>query len=187
MANVSVQQQAVRQGVKAQPRTPDSSRWRNELTGLGFVLPFLLAYVLFLVWPVILGLRMSFFNWSLVGSGTGQFLGLSNYAEVLRDPAFWSALWHTLIFTVLTTPILVVLSFLLAQLVNRLNKSQWVFRLAFFAPYVLPVSVVVLIWNWIYQPGFGLINGTLSAVGLKEVNWLSQPTTAMISVVLVTV
>jgi multiple sugar transport system permease protein len=64
---------------------------------------------------------------------------------------------------------------------------QWLFRLAFFAPYVLPVSVVVLIWNWLYQPGFGLINSYLVSLGFAEVNWLGQPGVAMVSAVIATV
>ena len=64
---------------------------------------------------------------------------------------------------------------------------QWLFRLAFFAPYVLPVSVVVLVWNWLYQPGFGLINSYLTALGMAEVNWLGQPGVAMLSAVIATV
>jgi multiple sugar transport system permease protein len=64
---------------------------------------------------------------------------------------------------------------------------QWLFRLAFFAPYVLPVSVVVLVWNWLYQPGFGLINSYLTGIGLSEVNWLGQPGVAMVSAVIATV
>ncbi len=85
-----------------------SSR-RTALTGLGFVLPFLIMYALFLLWPIILGLRMSFFNWSLVGKGASDFAGLANYGEALADPAFSTSLWHTILFTIISTPILVVL------------------------------------------------------------------------------
>jgi multiple sugar transport system permease protein len=75
----------------------------------------------------------------------------------------------------------------MALLVSRVSRLQWLFRLAFFAPYVLPVSVVVLVWNWLYQPGFGLINSYLTALGMAEVNWLGQPGVAMLSAVIATV
>jgi multiple sugar transport system permease protein len=96
-------------------------------------------------------------------------------------------MWHTALFTVLSVPPLVLLALGLALLVSRVARLQWLFRLAFFAPYVLPVAVVVLIWNWLYQPGFGLINSYLTSLGLGEVNWLGQPGVAMISVVIATV
>jgi multiple sugar transport system permease protein len=159
----------------------------TDLTGYLFVLPFLIAYGLFLVWPVILGLRMSFFDWSLVGTGTRDFLGLSNFRELFSDPDFWASLWHTILFTLLSTPPLVLLALGLALLANRAVPARWIFRLAFFAPYVLPVSTVALIWVWLYQPGFGLINSYLVSLGLPEVDWLAGENVAMISVVIATV
>ena len=164
----------------------DTAR-RTDFTGYLFVLPFLIAYGLFLVWPVILGLRMSFFDWSLVGTGTTDFLGLANYRELFADPDFWASLWHTILFTLLTTPPLVLLALGLALLANRAVPARWFFRLAFFAPYVLPVSTVALIWVWLYQPGFGLINSYLVSLGLPEVDWLAGENVAMISVAIATV
>jgi multiple sugar transport system permease protein len=119
---------------------------------------------------------MSFFNWSLVGSGTSEFLGLGNYAEALSDPNFWGSLWNTIVFTVISTPILVVLSLALALMVNGISRRvQWIYRLAFFASYTLSVSVMALIWSWMFEPGFGLLNGVLTSLGLPSVNWLTQP------------
>ena len=98
---MSLQQQVARSGVQVQRGsfTKGISRWRNELVGLGFVLPFLIAYTLFLLWPVLLGLRMSFYNWNLAGGGTTDFLGLGNYQELFADPNFWSSLGYTILFT----------------------------------------------------------------------------------------
>ena len=168
-------------------RTARTTGWRSDLAGLGFVLPFLIAYGLFLVWPVIQGFRMSLFNWSLTGSGTDDFMGFSNYRETLQDPNFWSSIWHTILFTLLSTPPLVILSLIFALLANRVVPARWLYRLAFFSPYLLPSSVVALVWVWIYQPGFGLINGYLTRLGLGEVAWLSDANVAMISVVITTV
>ena len=186
---MSLQEQVVQPGVQARrvPRTKGIPPWRKDLVGFGFVLPFLIAYTLFLLWPVLLGLRMSFYNWNLAGGGTSDFRGLGNYQELFGDPNFWSSLWHTILFTVLSTPVLVVLALALALLINRTIPAKWLFRLAFFAPFVLPVTVVVLIWNWLFTPGFGLINSIITAVGLPSVNWLTDPHVAMTSVVIVTV
>jgi multiple sugar transport system permease protein len=164
-----------------------AGRRRTDLTGLLFLLPFLVAYVLFLIWPIILGFRMSFFNWSLVSGAAQKFIGLGNYRELLGDPVFWSSLWHTLLFTILSTPPLVLIALVLAMLVNRVRFAQWFFRFSFFAPFVLPVSVVALIWIWLFQPGYGLINSYLTSLGLGEVSWLTGENVAMITVVIVTV
>jgi multiple sugar transport system permease protein len=159
---------------------------RTDLAGYLFVAPFLIAYVAFLIFPVLLGLRLSFYNSSLV-AGDAQFLGLANYKELFGDPDFWLSLWHTVLFTLLSTPPLVILSLVLALLANRAIPARWFFRLSFFAPWVLPSSVVALIWVWLYQPGFGLINSYLTSLGLPEVAWLAGENVAMLSVVIATV
>nr|BBH85412.1 sugar ABC transporter permease [Thermosporothrix sp. COM3] len=164
-----------------------SARWKNDVIGYAFVAPFLIAYALFVFLPIILGFGMSFFNWSLAGTGKDQFLGLQNYQEALTDPSFWGSLGNTVLFTVISTPLLMVFGLVLALLANMKIPGRWLFRTVVFAPYILPVSAVVLVWNWLYQPGFGLINGMLTAIGLKEVGWLSDPNVAMLSTVIVTI
>jgi multiple sugar transport system permease protein len=167
------------------PRATARRRRRPDRVGWGMIAPFFLVYMLFLLWPIIGALWSSLFDSSL-GVTDGGFRGLGNYGELLSDADFWSAMWHTLLFTLLSTPPLVLLAMGLAMLVDRALPAQWLFRLAFFAPYVLPVSVVVLLFNWMFQPGFGLINGTLTWLGLSEVNWLGSEGTAMFSVVILT-
>ena len=142
-------------------RDPRSSRLAVVFTG-----PFFVLFVLFLFWPVLSALWTSLFDDSLVGGSS--WAGLGNYTELLDDPDFWAAMWHTALFTLLSVPPLVLLPLGLALMVSRVRRLQWLFRLAFFAPFVLPVSVVVLVWNWIYQPGFGLINSYLTSLGLRR-------------------
>lgn len=150
-----------------------------------FSTPFFVLYLLFLLWPIVAAARTSLFDESLVGHSAWR--GLKNYGELLGDSQWWAAMWHTLLFTLLSTPPLVLLALGLALLVSRVSRLQWLFRLTFFAPFVLPVSVVVLIWNWLYQPDFGLINSYLDSLGLGQVNWLGQPFVAMVAVVIATV
>ena len=109
---------------------------------MGFLAPFLILYVLFVIGPAIYGMVMSFFDTSLVKSGLGKFAGLSNYVEAFKSADFWESMWHTVLFTILTTPPLVILSFVFALLAERASHGKWFFRLAFFAPYILPSAVV---------------------------------------------
>jgi multiple sugar transport system permease protein len=126
-----------------------------------FLAPFLLLYLLFIVGPAVYGLVMSF--------------------------DFWSALWHTVWFTILTTPPLIVLALVFALLAERASKARWFFRLAFFLPYILPSAVVALIWIWMYTPALGLLSRTMTALGFAEPNWLGDPDLAMVSLALTTV
>jgi multiple sugar transport system permease protein len=166
-------------------RAPAARVSRAKGVAVLFTAPFFVLFILFLLWPVVAAAWGSLFDDSLVGPASWR--GLENYRELLGDANFWAAMWHTLLFTLLSTPPLVLLALGMALLVNRVTRLQWLFRLSFFAPYVLPVSVVVLIWNWLYQPGFGLINSYLVSLGFGEVNWLGQEGVAMISVVIATV
>ncbi|MFC7328969.1 carbohydrate ABC transporter permease [Marinactinospora rubrisoli] len=154
-------------------------------SGAGFVLPFALVYGVFLVWPTLAGLWSSFFDQSLTGR-PAAFVGTANWSEMLSDPAVWSSLWNTVVFTALSTPPLVLTGLALALLTQRVRRLGWLLRFSFFAPYLLPVAVVTLIWVWLYQPGFGLFNAGLARIGLPEVGWLSDERVAMLAVVVTT-
>ncbi|MER7722797.1 sugar ABC transporter permease [Streptomyces sp. NPDC096323] len=178
-------------GAPAPPRlatTPPAPRRRLSLTGSGglFVLPFLVFFGLFLVWPVVQGLWMSLTDASLTLHDP-EFVGLANYAEAFGDPDVWSSLGNTVLFTVISCVPLVLVALAMALLVHSGLAGQWVWRLAYFAPYLLPVTVVTLIWTWLYQPDIGLGNQVLTSLGLEPVGWLSDESVAMWSVAALTV
>src|SRR5689334_1059770 len=161
---------------------------RDTRIGFLFVLPFLLFYALFLLWPIVLQVFDSFRSTGLNTAASAHSVGLANYRELFSDSDFWNAVWHTIWFTIITTVPLVALGLFLAILANRAIPGRWFFRTAFFAPYVLPSAVVALIWVWIFQPSFGLLNGWLKDVGLSgTTNWLGDTTLAMYAIALATV
>lgn len=166
--------------------SPIPGRKIRQASGFWYVVPFLAAFALFLLWPIVSGLWMSMTNQSLTGAG-GEFTGFGNYAEALGDKVVWQSLGNTAVFTLFTAAPLVVLSFVMAHLVYVGLPGQWLWRLSFFAPYLLPVSVVTALWQWMFQPGFGLVNATLDAWGLKQIGFLNTEGVAMFSVVLVTI
>jgi multiple sugar transport system permease protein len=175
------------------PRADASTREPGVIAGgregrpaAGFLAPFIILYLLFIIGPALYGLLMSFFDTSLVKSGLGSFAGFGNYAEALQSRDFWSSLWHTVWFTILTTPPLVVLSFVFALLADRARYGRWFFRLAFFMPYILPSAVVALIWIFLYTPELGLLQTGLAKIGITAPNWLGDPNWAMPSLAITT-
>ena len=172
-----------------QTATTSASKRRDEgRSGWGLTAPFLIFYVLFLIGPTVYGIIMSFFNSSLEHSGLGGFAGPDNYTQALTSSDFWQSMWHTVLFTLMTTPPLVALALLLAIFTDRLARGRWFFRLMFFAPYVVPSAAMALIWTWLYTPQIGLWDTWLSAVGISNPpNWLADPSWAMASVALATV
>ncbi|MER5634188.1 carbohydrate ABC transporter permease [Streptomyces nitrosporeus] len=171
-------------------RPPAARTVRRAWTehGLVFVAPFLLVYALFLVWPLISGVGMSLTSENITGAG-GEFIGLDNYAEAIRDPEVWSSLWNTVWFTVLSTVPLVVAGLGLALLAHHLRAVQWLWRLSWFAPYLLPSGVVCLLFLYmVYPSDFGLADQLLASVGLEPgIGWLGDERYAMLSVVATTV
>lgn len=170
----------------ASPERPPTARRPVSWAGLWFVLPFAALYAVFLVWPTATGFGYAFTDRSLSGAPVG-FVGFDNWWESLNDPAVWSSFWNTMLFTGLSVPPLVIVGLAMALLTDRARKLGWFLRFSFFAPFVLPVAVVTMIWVWLYQPGFGLINDTLTRLGLSEVGWLSDERVAMVSIVITTV
>ncbi len=170
-------------GTRLESRVP--RRRPASRTGYWFLAPYLFFFGLFLIWPIIYGLWMSLTNRSLVTEGA-ETVGLSNYAEALTDPQMWSSLGNTLFFTVISSVPLVVVSFVMAYLVYTGLKGQWLWRLTFFAPFLLPVSVVTAIWAFLFTNDFGLVNGLLDRMGFSQVGWLSDEHVAMWSIALVT-
>jgi multiple sugar transport system permease protein len=146
-----------------------------------FVAPFLLVYGMFLIWPLVSGLWYSLNETNLAGIDT-EFVGLANYREALGDDAMWDSLGNTLRFTAMVTPMIVVTALGLALLAHHIKHGKWFWRLAFFAPFLLPSAVISDLWRWLYEPDFGLINNAIN----HRTPWLLEPDWAMFSVVLAT-
>jgi multiple sugar transport system permease protein len=173
--------------VATEPDVPRERLRDDTRSATGFLAPFVILYALFVIGPALYGLVMSFFDTSLVKPGLGKFAGFDNYAEAFQSADFWHSMWHTVLFTILTTPPLVILSFIFALLAERASRGRWFFRLAFFAPYILPSAVMALIWIWLYTPGLGLASAAVQKVGFTAPGWLGDPHWAMISISIATV
>jgi multiple sugar transport system permease protein len=173
---------------QAAPRTPalPATRRPPGFLSVGwFTGPYLVAFALFLAIPAAYGLWMSFTDQSLTGRET-SFVGFANYAEALSDSKMWSALGNTLFFTVITTVPLVAVSLAMALLVATGLPGQWLWRLSYFAPFLLTSAVVSAMWLWIFQPGGGLVTGVLEYLGVAEIGWLTEEGVAMWSIAIVT-
>jgi multiple sugar transport system permease protein len=184
---VSTTETAVRPRAGTSASEPPARRRGNGLPAAGFLAPFLVLYLAFIIGPGLYGLVMSFFDTSLVKPGLSSFAGFGNYAEAFQSSDFWSALWHTVWFTILTTPPLIILAFVFALLADRAKHGRWFFRLAFFMPYILPSAVVALIWIFLYTPELGLLDTGLGKLGMVAPNWLGDPNWAMPSLAMTTI
>jgi len=125
-----------------------------------FVAPFLLAFAAFFLFPVAAALAFSFTRWN--GIGAPQFVGLQNYFRLFRDAAFWNALRNTALFSALNVALSASLGLALALFLNQAGRARGWLRTAFFAPSVVSLAVVALVWKLIYNPEFGLLSPHLA-------------------------
>lgn len=159
---------------------------KGALTGIAFILPFFSIYVLFVLYPLIQGFLLSLHKWNLTGAKL--FVGTANYGMILKDALFWTSLKHTLMFVCMSTPCVMVTAFLLALFVNNsLIKKPAIYRIAFFAPMILSVSIVSFLWLFVLQPQTGLVSTFLKTVGVEqEILWFSNPKLVWGSMIVIT-
>lgn len=152
-----------------------------------FLAPTILMMAIFLVYPVIAAFRMSFFDWNLM-SGDRFFIGLKNYGSILTDGAFWISVTNTVKFAALYVFFVIFggLAFSLI-LVNLTERFRKIVSTALFIPVVSSVVAVAIVWKYMYQPRYGLINYALESLNLPPVDWLHDSSVALWSVIIMTV
>jgi multiple sugar transport system permease protein len=150
-----------------------------------FLAPSLIGMLLFIVYPILSSFWLAFQDWNLLSPPI--FNGLDNFKELFADPDFWRALRYTLNFIVLYVPAVFVLGLALALFLNQKLRGIVVVRAATFLPVVASWVVVSLIWKWIFNPQYGLINFALKAVGITGPAWLFEPQTALYAMVITSV
>jgi len=155
---------------------------QKKLAPYIFIAPAVIFFCLLLVYPILFGFLLSFQDWNLLAR-EASFVGLGNYAKALRDPLFRKSLWNTVYYTLMTIPPTVILSLILALMINsRLIRYKSLFRVLYFVPVVTSMVAISFVWKWMYNPRYGLINLALEAVGFTGQSWLSSPTLALPSV-----
>src|SRR5918998_5284376 len=165
--------------------SPARRSWRRYRAGILFVLPAFILYLIFMVYPFFRSIYFSFTSWNGV-TAVKEWVGLANYRELITDNLFWLSLQHTVIWVIVGTIAPIAIGMLLALLLWRRPKGFTLFRTFFFMPQVLSTVVIGIIWNWIYNPIFGILNEVLDAVGLEDLSrgWLGDPDIALYAVLI---
>ena len=172
-----------------EPKAPLSQATRNTLWAWAFILPCFLGLLVFTYIPTIASLGLSFSYWDLLGSP--QWVGLENYETLLNDPLFWKTFGNTWFFVLISGTCEIILGLTLALLLDKALKGQKWFRTAFFMPYITPMVSVAIVWGWVYDPEYGILNALLLQSGLlslltqgQPIAWLYDPNTAMWAIIL---
>lgn len=156
-------------------KTADSDNFQYKL----LILPALIGTLIFIVIPVVFSFSLSFCEWDLLSDV--RFAGLKNYFELLTSPNFALILKNTFVFAISVTLIAVVIPVILAAVLNNKIRGSEFFKTAYFLPFITPMIVIAIIWEWIFDPNFGLLNYLLKA----HINWLYDTKTALFALIIV--
>ena len=157
----------------------------KDWSGLVFILPFLLVYLVILIYPLLRGMSLSMQRVDLFGEGT--FVGLDNYARLFADASFVQAVLNTFALALMIVPLLTVLALALALALNRATRGAAIFRGIFFSSSVLSVTIVTLIWRFVLAPDAGLLGEAAKAMGADPIPFLSHPTWSLWALAITTI
>ena len=149
--------------------------------GLAMVAPTIIGLLILNIVPFFQTIYMSFSKTKAFGAY--EFCGFANYIEMFQTPEFWKATWNSVYFCILTVPIGVFLSLLVAVLLNAKIKGKTVFRAIYFLPMVVAPAAVAMVWKWIFNTEYGIINTLFGA----NVRWLTDPNVVMITCAIVAI
>lgn len=162
-----------------------SGAGRRDWSGLLFVLPFLTAYLVILIYPLLNGMALSFQRVDLFGGG--QFIGFDNYARLFSDGTFIRSILNTFALALMIVPLLTVIALALALALNKATRGAAVFRGIFFSSSVLSVTIVTLIWRFVLAPDAGLLGEAAQAIGAEPIPFLSHPTWSLWALAITTI
>ena len=173
-------------------RHPPHRRWRltanarEAMWGYLFLLPNILGFLVFTLGPVLASLYISLTEWNAITAP--EFVGLAHYGRlVFKDETFRKVLVNTVYFTGVSVPVSAVISLALAILLNQKLRGLLIYRTVYFLPVVSSMVAVALVWQWLYNPEFGLINEFLWSIGLPAPKWLASSAWAMPAVIIMSV
>ncbi|HMA43888.1 MAG TPA: sugar ABC transporter permease [Gemmatimonadales bacterium] len=158
---------------------------RETLAAWGFLAPATLHLVAFSFGPMLFAVYLALHRWSPIEPAR-PFVGLANFVTVASDPLVWISLRNTILYT-LHVPVAMAMALGMALLLRRRSRATRLARTVYFLPYVSSAVAIALVWQWMYHPDFGLLNYLIGLVGIPPVDWLGDPRTALLAVMLVSI
>ncbi|MBU1108632.1 MAG: sugar ABC transporter permease [Candidatus Riflebacteria bacterium] len=150
-----------------------------------YLMPVVTILLIFHVMPIFYSLAVSFYEWDLIGQP--EFIGAGNYMRLFDDPMFYKSLWNTLYYAILSLPLSIISSLVIALLLNNPISAMGLYRTIYFIPVITSINAVAIVWNFIYHPDFGLLNKILAIFSIDPQTWLQDPFWAMPCIIFMSV
>ncbi|MBA1393591.1 sugar ABC transporter permease, partial [Lactobacillus sp. XV13L] len=161
--------------------------WKTTLQAYLYLLPMLLVLLVFCIYPIVQSFLMSIYTKYDFFTNKVGAIGWDNFRYLFADPDFYIALKNTLIFVFGVVPLTIVLSLIIALMLNKLRWFSSLFRTIYFLPFVTSTVAIAMVWNWIYHSNYGFLNYLLGLVGIQPINWLNDPHYAMWALIIMSV
>jgi multiple sugar transport system permease protein len=175
-----------RSRVTWRPRGLTREEWRNLRLGLAFISPWIIGFLCFTLYPMLASLYYSFTDFKILDAP--RWVGLANYMQMFRDPLFWKSLTNTLYLAVIGTPLAVIVALAIALLLNTKGlRGIGLFRTFFFLPVIFPVVAASILWLWLLNPPYGLVNQLLGLVGIHGPGWFYDANWAKNGIILMAI
>lgn len=158
---------------------------KNSKTGLYLVSPTIIGLIMFILFPIIFSFILTFFEWD--GLSDAKYVGFNNYTKLGNDPLFWKSLKITLIYTAITLPINIIVAFVLALLLNKDSWLNQLLRFSFYVPQLISGVPLMLLWLWIFNTKYGLLNNLLSIIGINGPSWFENESCAFIAMIIISI
>ncbi len=171
---------------KQQPVLPKAKKKKPNkeiLWAYLFIAPTVLGLLVFYMIPAIASFALSFTKWN--GISAAEYVGFENIITLLKDESFIRSVMNTIVFTIASVPLSVIIALLISLLLNQRIKGMVIYRTLYFLPVVTMPVAVGMVWKWLYNTEYGLINYILGLFGLPQPSWLFDPNISLISVILV--
>ena len=160
-------------------------RLAQEAKGVAWTLPALTFLVMFTLYPMVNAIITSFYNWNL--TGRKKYIGGYNYQKLFSDPEIYETIWRTLQYAIIVLPATLIFGFILALLLKKSTKINVLFRTLLFTPRVSSMVAISVVWLFIYNPQYGLLNSVFGLFGIAPIRWLNDPALALPSLSIITI
>jgi len=158
--------------------------WNEWIWAWFLIAPTTIGLIVLNIIPIFQTAYLSFFKSGDFGRNH-IFVGLDNYVRMFQDPQVWQAVVNTLVYTLLVVPVSIAFAMLIAVLLNRPIRGRSLYRTIYFIPMIAAPAAVTMVWRWLYNSNFGLINYLLSLIGIPPVNWTTDPKIAIVSIAII--
>lgn len=157
-----------------------------KLRPYAMIAPALTVFSLFFIYPILYMIYLSMYEWNFI-SPTKKFVGLQNFTELLQEKDFIQVITNSTVYTILTVTFIIAISLLLALWLNKTGAFHSFVQGAIFSPHIVSWVSISMIWSWVMDPQFGLLNWFIGLFGFAKLAWLSSTSTSLVSLVIVAV